>query len=71
MPVFFTIPWKYCVCVCIALSYPTLGDPMDCSPPCVSYIGRTKSKVVFSQAVKPISNFPKGCLCHLKDVERA
>ena len=40
MPVFFTIPWKYCVCVCIALSYPTLGDPMDCSPPCVSYIGR-------------------------------
>lgn len=26
--------------VCIALSYPTLGDPVDCSPPCVSYIGR-------------------------------
>lgn len=39
MPVFFPIPWKYRARVyCSVVS--TLGDPVDCRPPCVSYIGR-------------------------------
>ena len=43
-------PWRsclsMCVCVLIAQSYPTLCDPIDCSPPVSSVLGISQARIL-------------------------
>ena len=50
-----------CVCVCVhsvAQSYPTLCDPMDCSPPGSSVQGIFQTRMLEQVAIPPPWNLP-------------